>query len=1253
MFEITADDIVRINDSDLRTLVARLAAAEIERAGGPISAVTAGGAQDAPDGGIDVRVELARPLGCMDFVPRALTGFQVKRPDMPRTAILAEMRFGGNLRPSITALAEANGAYVIACAQGSVSDQALADRRGAMREALEGHAGGEKLHVDFYDRTRLAAWASQYPGVAAWVRERTGRAIAGWHPIGLWAGARVAVDGGYLANDKACLVEESTRDRTPLPILEGITKLRNGLARPGHCIRLVGLSGLGKTRLVQALFEDGVGDTPLDPSIALYTDYSEPAGYTARDLAIRLIEDGRRAILVVDNCNPATHRQLAEICAAPNSTLSLLSVEYDVRDDEPEFTEVVRLSGVDSGLVEQWLAREHAHVGEQDGRRISEFSAGNFRIARALAQSLRRGETLGRLRDDQLFERVVFQRYGRDEQLLADAQILALVYSFDGKDGGEGTELAALGAAFGRDSEELFSAAATLRDRGIVQARGQWRAILPQAIANRLASNAIDRTAPAALDRFAVGLTPRLFKSFAKRLGFLHDSSAARRSLARWLSPGGLLHDLPDAGGEGMGLIELIAPVDPGLVLDLLLTRLAREDRDDIVNVQRRERWRWGRLLKLLAYEPGLFDRAAFAMARFAGAEPVGHNSDSVARSFGELFHLVLSGTHAPPAQRRALIDRLLAEPDPRLLRAGEIALKALLETGHFSAVDMTDFGARPRDHGWRPTLNREGISWYVEAIALAERHIANLAVRESLAGALRGLWRHPACHDAIARVVDRLASEGGWLGGWTALRGARRFDAGAMDSVQRSRLDALIAKLAPVDLLGRARAFVLAGRGGGWDVIDGDEGDIMSAYAAAGNAAFAAGQAMANESDLLDIFVPEVVANVQAPRSFGFGRGLGAGAENVDATWARLIGVYRATPANGRSAVLLTGFLAEIRNREGADTAPYLDEVLVDDELRSILPQLQAYAGLDRQGIDRLLRAVARGTPARAFQALASGVIGEADGAGLPALLLAIGRSPNGGSVALDLFQMRRHCAADDPALLDEGLHACGRQLLAELSFDDQAALEDHWLDTTIELCLSGEAHVGEARALGERMLAAFANHDLYWHDAEKLVAGLFKAQPRLALDLFLAGAGEGATMFWKEDLTQKSPLETVDEGILIEWANIDPAQRFPAIAAAHPMFVGEPMQEEQGLSPRYLTLLNESPDKIAFLAASEHWLTPSSWWGSLSARLEKRLSLLEPLRDLADPAVDTWLASVTDRTTQRIAAERVQERRDEERFE
>jgi len=275
MIEITGADILLLDDEDLRTLVGRLCEAEVGARCLPVSSVTRGGNQDAVDGGIDVRVALPADTPIRGFVPRPSTGFQVKKPDMPRSEIIKEMRPTGTIRPAIKDLADKHGAYVIVSSTGSTSDTALQDRRSAMVEAVNDVENRESLILDFYDRGRLATWVRCHPGLIPWVRAAVGKAIPGWRSYGAWAYAPEGERGEYLVDDKLRIQTGKKESGDGFSALEGIRQLRDLLREPGNVVRLVGLSGVGKTRLVQALFDARVGERSLDPSLAVYTNMAD------------------------------------------------------------------------------------------------------------------------------------------------------------------------------------------------------------------------------------------------------------------------------------------------------------------------------------------------------------------------------------------------------------------------------------------------------------------------------------------------------------------------------------------------------------------------------------------------------------------------------------------------------------------------------------------------------------------------------------------------------------------------------------------------------------------------------------------------------------------------------------------------------------------------------------------------------------------------------------------------------------------
>lgn len=562
MFELTTRDIADLDDVQLRELVRWLCEAELEAQQLPISAVTAGGEQRAPDGGIDVRVDLQIADHHGEFVPRAATGFQVKqdRHGFSRAKIQGEMLREGALRPSIAELGQAQGAYVIVSGAESPADPQLRERQRAMREAVAREGLGDHLHVDFYGGDRIAQWANLHPGVAAWVRVQVGRPLRGWQPYGSWARHEGADTASYVDDDRPRLWVPNKPE--PMPIAQGLERMRAVLAQPGTVARLIGLSGLGKTRLVQALFEDGVGDEPLPATLAVYSNSDAPEP-SPRDLIVGLLHQQSRAVVVIDNCGPKTHEDVSKLVNSANSTISLVTIEHDVADDQPEGTSVFRLLEASDDTIETLLAHRRPDLDPIAVSRIAALCGGNALLAFALLETVAAGEDVATLRDEAFFKRLFIQRRDNDPNLLRSAEVLSLLYSFEGETVDEGSELAVLAALAETTPGTLFRAVAELRGRQLVQARGPWRALLPHVLANRLADRAL-RNVPRrqVLDALVWNATPRVRQSFLQRLSLLAGSTAAVGVAER------LVDDLPTRcpwGERGLWLSRL-APLVPARI---------------------------------------------------------------------------------------------------------------------------------------------------------------------------------------------------------------------------------------------------------------------------------------------------------------------------------------------------------------------------------------------------------------------------------------------------------------------------------------------------------------------------------------------------------------------------------------------------------------------------------------------------------------------------------------------------------------
>jgi hypothetical protein len=1085
-----------------------------------------------------------------------------------------------------------------------------------------------------------------------WVRGKIGRPLSGWSGIGDWEGRGNDNRKPYLYNDNACLIDQRSRESKHITIAEGVARLRNALRTPRQCIRLIGLSGVGKSRFVQALFEQDIGEDPLDPSLTIYTDYSSETTPTARDMARDMIARRQRAILIVDNCNPNTHSELARLCASDGSEVSLITVEYDVRDDEPELTDVFRLQSASRELVTEWVKQSFPNVSQVDRERIAEFSDGNFRVAGALAQTVGKGETLGSLKSRELFERIFRQRNEPDQQLLRAAEDLSLVYSIEGEDMSDEGELAQVGSISGIGTRSLYQTLVEMHQRGVIQARGHFRAILPQAIANALAANALERIPPADFDRFCIKLPARMLKSASRRLGYLHDSRVAQSTVVRWLEADGALGDLIAIGDAGFQIITNIAPVAP----EAVLVRLERELADFLPGT--RLQHDWVSLIKALGYDAHLFDSVVTLLARFADAESENNNLSSARNRFCEFFHLYLSGTQAPPEQRRLAIKRLAASDDQILRRSADIALRALFQT-HFMSAGGHDFGARSRDWGWHPKVDKDVSDWFEQAIALALEVASDADARALIAEHVRELWHYSGCREALDRVSTAFLQKEAWIQGWIAFRATLRFDGKDMPEEVRAKLEQIIDRLKPSDLLNQARAVVINRMpgGAGWNFADGedDDGDASKAWEKVDRMAQEVGRLMVSDATIREEFLAELLVTPHAMRAFEFGRGLAEGAEDLNAIWRELTTAYGAADSKTRNATALGGFIYGSHQRNQSFTSAALEAATENRDLTSLLPYLQARAGIDTDGVARLRRAIAKGMLVAAnFQYIANGSVSKSPPDALAALLEDIATLSDGVEIALDILSMyffRDQKEAREP---NARLISVGRDLLVRANFSRNGGLRDYPTHSVILICLKGEQGRHTAEKVCGKICSALEGYHTSPHDLIYVFKALCETQPFVALDVFLLSTPPDRICdVFDRDFAMGPSLDSVDPAILQDWASRDPQTRYPLLGKCLGMFRKKNNEEQNEISPLFLSMLDNAPDKRLFLGDLWNRVHPRSWGGSLAHILVQRKAQVMNLADNSDAQVRAWVSDVIPELDRWIVHERERERAMEQSFE
>ncbi|MFG6458583.1 hypothetical protein [Roseateles sp. BYS96W] len=973
--EVTVGDIQRLADEPLRELIKRLCCAELSDAGLPRSAVRAGGHQDASDGGIDVRVDLAGDPTGLDFIPRGQTGLQAKAESMPPSKVSGEMLDGGVLKPAIRELLTRGGAYVIVSAKDSCTEKMLAQRVAAMRKVV-GDAGlPADVALDFFGADRIADWTNQHPGVALWLREHLDGPSHGWRGYGTWAAAGAAE--GFLVDAQPRVDAPGQQGTRQLSIAQTLVELRAKLREPGKAIRLVGLSGTGKTRLVQALFEAGLDGDPLPAHLAIYADAGEALQPPPVEMLRRLATQARPVVLVIDNCNPETHRALQTALSNRSGRVALLTVEYDIDSGEAEEADVYRLGVTTPELLDRLLAQREPALGSGVRQQIVSLSEGNLRIALALASAARRTGRLHGLSDADLFQRLFWQRRQPDPALEHAARVLALVYSCKAEESDvpeadqEFTRMARLA---GCSAAELRRHLGTLRQRGLAQQRGPWRAILPHALANHLAVRGLQAVSADDLWR-ELRQHARLSLSFARRLSALHDSLEAQVLVERWFREAPGMAIFNEHSMQGREVVQLLAPVRPDLAL-ARLEQLTDTEGQGLLG-ERHVFYRDGAvwLAGQLAYLAADFARAAEVLVRLAIYESSGSKGGgaSMSRPLERLFRPVMSGTEADAGQRLALLTSLLDSRDARRQRLALVALQTMLAVNWSGSVPET-FGARVRGDGWRPMSSGDWEVWYGGLMQfVAERLRAGHVLALDMAGlvseaAVRLAWE-PAVLPALERFAEALAPLPAAPCLWRCLAAALIWPpnlAAGVDPVLCARLERLESRLRPQSLEDRIEALVYVEPHGRVDLLSLEQMQSHRSGAAPVSRHYDQMLADVGAELALRLHEPALLHRLIDSFSPGYtpllGRRVAECAVDLAGGWAVLIRRYASASQESRDAGFVLGFFDGLRARDPAMAERLLDACAAEPSLAELGVELHTRQPVDEAGAMRLTTLARRG---------------------------------------------------------------------------------------------------------------------------------------------------------------------------------------------------------------------------------------------------------------------------------------------------
>ena len=1191
--DIKKEHIAKLSPEHLRELIGKLCKCELIACGQSGAAATYGGHQNAPDDGVDVRVSANNDTG--GYILKANTIFQVKQMEMTPSAIKDEMAPRGQIRRSIKELHQ-QGAYIIACGKKSWADRELRRRKNAMEQTLA--KDNLKVSVAFYDSAKIASWANEYPSIIIWIRNAVGEPVYGWKSYKDWVNSFDSNEE-YIHDDKCCFYRDGSSNK--VTVLDGINLLRQHIQQPGSAARLLGLSGTGKTRLVQALFDDKIGNNALAIEWAIYADAGEELCPIPAHFAEHIIAQHKSAVLIIDNCNPKLHRTLAKICR--QSLISLLTVEYDIRDDLPEETEVFRLESLSVDVAEKIIMAHMPQVGLLNARTIAAFSDGNARISLSLAKRCRQGDDFARLRDEEIFERLFWQRREQNNQLLDTARVFSLVYSFQAEPHNN-IELATLSSLTqSRNTLSDIVDIEELEERGIVQSRGKMKAILPDVIANKLAARCLKHKSWDELKCvFCKKRNERLLTSFSRRLGYLHESEEAQKIVAQWLSPQGILSSLTNLNYLEDQIFWNAAPANQKEAL----VAIEREVERSGVFWHTPYRAKITNLLRALAYEPDMFDKAAGLMSR---AVILDGDHREAKEALQTLFYCELSGTQAPPKQRLAFIDRLLQAQDAKENELGLALLDAALTT-YITVSHRFDFGAHIRDFG----AVRQKTEWYDFINRLVDLILSDGALSTQGSKLLKDKWRelwNLGMSDALIGAAEKIKDKFSfWSDGWCAIRETIHFDHEQITKDKMDKLESLADAVKPTRLIDRAKMYISSGYSLEW-ILRREQSNDESIETATRKL----GKEIAGDPVVFDELLPDILTCQEFPYTYHLGQGLFDGCKNSVLMWDTLRNGMLLLEKEKWNYQSLRGFLNALSEKNLNIAEDILGNVADDPEIGRIYPFLETSFKISARGVQRIKRAIKNNyAHTRDYAQLAYGMAHEAiDDKGVSEIITLLAATPGGIYAAVEIlyFRLVEKSASDVIKLTARKIF----EDISEENFDKlQPLIQDHKIAAIIACCYKDDDAKESMRILCKKLAKLLT---MPYHSFNQIMGAFAKTHPTIFLDEFL---GEGTHT---GSLELKFSLNQIDKDIIIKWCQSQADDKFAKVFSA----IQQDRRDDQGdseLTPLALKMINNAPNPIAVL--NQLNIMPSVWEGSRANIVRSKIKLLTDLQGHSNLDISNW---------------------------
>lgn len=735
--KVEYQDIERLTDIQLTELLSMLLYFEADKSGISLNSVGVALNITVADGGEDGRIKWDGLPEKTDWLPSNFTLFQCKATDMPPSKCKEEILNRQNeLKPRVLEVFEQGGSYILFHNR-TLNEQQIIERISNFQQAINESTHPidiDSVNIKIYDAAKIAAWTNESISAVVtvwkWVGKHLPYGVRNWKE---WS--------GYQDNLYEYVVDEVHESY--------INQLRQHLKGTKKVARIVGLSGVGKTRLAFETFRPSRSLDDIEQITRNVQMVYLDAAVNSFDLP-GLISTWRslslRGTIIVDNCTSELHSKLRDEIEHKESQLNLLTLDFNLERHNLNHP-FIEIKQVSDEIIQGIIAQAYPGISEADSERIIEFSQGFPKIAVLLAEArINQDDDVGSLRDDILVGKLLWGRNDRDSIKHKVISACAL-FEHLGYEGDVSIQWKYTTEHICKISEDdFYESIQYFLERGILDRRGRYIRVTPLPLAIRLATDwwkncSPERAFEIVTAEMPEGMAEALCDQIAK-LHFLPKAKELTLSLCGEQAPFGQAEVLNSE--KGSRLFRSLVEVNPEATVDTLERVFGKMSINELRKVgPGRRNLVWA--LEKLCFWEHTFEPAARTLILFAAAENESWGNNATGQ-FLQLFHYILSGTQAELNTRLNIIDYAINSEIKEIRLLGVEALGHALKTHYFSrTVGVEMQGSRPVQLEFTPKVWKDVFEYWSKSlekltiISIEDKELSSKA-REKITDNMRGL---------------------------------------------------------------------------------------------------------------------------------------------------------------------------------------------------------------------------------------------------------------------------------------------------------------------------------------------------------------------------------------------------------------------------------------------------------------------------------------------------------------------------------